>query len=222
MAVEPEIANPAAVYSSRHVTTSLSNHTYSELVLRPWGDTWAKPPDESALRDLGDAMADINGYWSINSIELYPTTGTADDWAYAAYGTYAYTFELGQGFHPSYAGYIPALYARNRDAFLLCAEAAADAANHGIIRGEIDEPATITLRKTWYTPFYFSSGMEESRTASLSIGPGPFEWHVNPSTRPVVENPEAYGVEIASATGFRTFDLVVGRGQVVDLGSVAL
>jgi len=63
-------------------------HSYSQLVLRPWGWTSADSPDEAVLKAAGDKYAaDIRAtsnrvYTSQKSIQLYVTTGTASDWFY--------------------------------------------------------------------------------------------------------------------------------------------
>ena len=43
-----------------------------------------KAPDEDALKELGDAMADATGYTSQYGYQLYDTSGTTEDWNYAA------------------------------------------------------------------------------------------------------------------------------------------
>jgi len=63
-------------------------HSYSQLVLRPYGWTSTNSPDETILKRLGDNYAaDIFrssgfNYTSQKSIQLYVTTGTASDWYY--------------------------------------------------------------------------------------------------------------------------------------------
>ena len=83
----------------------ISNHTFSNLVLRPNGvhpDTIGQDgrpvgdaPDEEGLKRLGAAMTAANGYANIHGWELYDTTGTTEDWSYNATGGYGYTFEIG-------------------------------------------------------------------------------------------------------------------------------
>ena len=91
--------------SSRQVTTLITNHTFSNLVLRPPGlASQGLAPDEPALKALGDSMAVENGYTSQYGWQLYDTTGTTEDWSYAATGGFGYTFEIGDlGFHPPFA-----------------------------------------------------------------------------------------------------------------------
>ncbi len=127
---EPESRNVAALLRERQPVALNSNHTYTGLVLRPWGHTGGDgrfTPDEDIMRDLGAAMCEHNGYENWHSIDLYATTGTTVDWGYAALGALSYTFEIGfDNFHPPYAGDDGALhhYRLNREAFILLGETA--------------------------------------------------------------------------------------------------
>ncbi len=84
-------------------------HSYSDLVLWPWGHTADPAPNQAALAQLGQRMAAFNGYTPWQAIGLYPTSGTTDDWSYAELGIASYTFEIGPsfgicgGFFPDYS-----------------------------------------------------------------------------------------------------------------------
>jgi hypothetical protein len=127
---EPEIRNVAGLLRERQPIAVNSNHTYTGLVLRPWGFSGGAArysPDEDLMRDLGQKMSDANGYRNIHSFDLYVTTGTMTDWAYAALGSLSYCFEIGfSNFHPDYAGGDGPLhhYGLNREGFLLLGESA--------------------------------------------------------------------------------------------------
>jgi murein tripeptide amidase MpaA len=83
-------------------------HSYSQLVLRPYGWTSANSPDEAVFKTVGDRYRDDirastgRVYTSQKSIELYVTTGSASDWFYGTdafagnqgYRVYSYTIEL--------------------------------------------------------------------------------------------------------------------------------
>ena len=78
------------------MTTLITNHTFSGLVLRPPGlAAQGTPVDEPIYKALGDTMAAENGYASQYGYELYDTTGTTEDWSYYATGGLGYTFEIG-------------------------------------------------------------------------------------------------------------------------------
>ncbi|MCL1039606.1 PKD domain-containing protein [Shewanella submarina] len=73
-------------------------HSYSELVLWPWGDVDTPAPNGTALQTLGRKLARFNGYTPIQSVGLYPTDGTSDDISYGELGIAHFTFELGTAF----------------------------------------------------------------------------------------------------------------------------
>jgi Zinc carboxypeptidase len=119
---EQESKNVAHVLKTHHVTAMITNHTSGDLLLWAWGDTRDDAPDNDLLEGLGRAMAVYNGYRPQKSIDLYVTTGTTSDYAYGALGSIGYTFEhAGSSFHPPYPTTVPAMYAKNREAFILLA-----------------------------------------------------------------------------------------------------
>ena len=73
-------------------------HSYSELVLWPWGSTSQVAPNGTALQTLGRKFSYFNGYYPQQSVGLYPTDGTSDNVSYGELGVAAYTFELGTSF----------------------------------------------------------------------------------------------------------------------------
>ena len=76
-------------------------HSYSQLVLWPWGDTTSLAPNSTALATLGRRMAFFNNYTPEQSVGLYATDGTTDDTMYGLLGTPSYTIELGVAFFES-------------------------------------------------------------------------------------------------------------------------
>jgi carboxypeptidase T len=96
------------------ISCSISWHTYSELVLYPWGYTTTHAPDYTILSQVASNMANLissesggGHYTPEQSDSLYPTTGDYLDWAYG-YGLYVlgrvnfcYTIEACQQFQPS-------------------------------------------------------------------------------------------------------------------------
>lgn len=77
-------------------------HSYSELVLFPWGWTSSPAPNTTALQTLGRKFGYYNGYQVCNGPTcLYGTSGTTDDYTYGKLGISSYTFEIGQNFFES-------------------------------------------------------------------------------------------------------------------------
>lgn len=106
-ASEPEtVASVNYFRASAPAIAAIDFHSYSQLILRPWGDTNVNCQDEAYLSTIGNAMRDIikkiSGmvYTSEKSIGLYPTSGTASDFFYAdkannkGYRSASYTIEL--------------------------------------------------------------------------------------------------------------------------------
>jgi Zinc carboxypeptidase len=208
----------------RQVTALLTVHNFASLVLRPPGlAAKGKAIDEDRLKQLGDEMAADTGYTSQYSWQLYDTSGTTEDWNYAAAGTYGYTIELGpadwQGgqFHVAYPQAVVEQWTGRksragkgmRAAMLTLAEAAANPADHAIIKGSAPAGSVLRLKRTFQTSTG-SSGKEcvvadptdvtggcygeqdgqkiNDFVESTTVVPasGQYDWHVGPSTRPFV------------------------------------
>ena len=127
--VVKNFVNSRVVGGRQQITVAIDFHTYSELILWPYGYTTTNTPADMTLDDwntmvtMGQAMAATNGYVPEQSSDLYITDGTIVDWEYGQHGILNYTFEMypvtsGQGgFYPP-DEVIPAQTARNRDAIL--------------------------------------------------------------------------------------------------------
>lgn len=78
-------------------------HSFGNTVLYPWGSTAEAAPNKTDLRNLGlkfGYYTNANGtpYDVYQSIGLYPTDGTTDDWGYGTLGIPSYTWEIGTDF----------------------------------------------------------------------------------------------------------------------------
>jgi len=80
--------------------STLTHHSYSELILWPWGHCAdCETPDHVQLQYHGQMMADMTQYANLQSSSLYPTSGDFCDWHYGVHGSYCYTSEIGTAFH---------------------------------------------------------------------------------------------------------------------------
>ncbi|MDH6464464.1 carboxypeptidase T [Micromonospora sp. A200] len=125
--------NSRVVGGTQQIKANIDFHTYSQLVLWPFGYTTANTPtgmsadQYSTFATIGQQMANTNGYTPEQSSDLYIADGTSIDWMWAAHGIWAYTFEMypgsatGGGFYPP-DEVIPAQTSRNREAVLLLSE----------------------------------------------------------------------------------------------------
>ena len=85
------------VNSHVNLKTLLSFHTYSELILYPWG--WTEKPvekeaDRKTFETMAKTMAKWNHYKAETSSGLYLVSGETTDWAYGTHGIFGFTFEL--------------------------------------------------------------------------------------------------------------------------------
>ncbi len=105
---EPELQAIRDLMAAHHFVAGITYHSYSELVLWPYGYTSnAVTPDAAAISQLGIAMANAipsiygSGHYTPEiSSQLYPAAGVTDDWAYGHHGIFCYTVELGTEFIP--------------------------------------------------------------------------------------------------------------------------
>jgi carboxypeptidase T len=132
----PEVRNVVNFVNSRvvggvqQIKTAIDFHTYSELVLWPFGFTYndtapgMTPQDNQVFSTLGRQMAQTNNYTPEQASDLYITDGTIDDWLWGVHKIYGYTFEM----YPASGGGLSGFYppdevisretSRNRNAVL--------------------------------------------------------------------------------------------------------
>lgn len=75
-------------------------HSYSQLVMWPWGNTSTDPlpPNGQNFRTFGRKLAYYNNYTPQQLWDLYVTDGTTVDFVYGELGVAAMAFELGTDF----------------------------------------------------------------------------------------------------------------------------
>jgi hypothetical protein len=123
------------IHGVQQIKVGIDFHSYSELVLWPFGYTTAgvttgmTADQNSTFVTLGQSMAAANGYTPEQDSTLYVTDGTIDDWLWGAQGIFDFTFEMypttawDGGFYPPDEA-ITAQTGRNRDAVLRLLDAA--------------------------------------------------------------------------------------------------
>jgi hypothetical protein len=126
--------NSRVVNGTQQIKVNIDFHTYSQLILWPFGYTTAatapglNADQELTFRTIGQQMAALNTYTPEQSSDLYITDGDSLDWMWATHNIFAYTFEMYPGSSGSGGGFyppdevIPAQTSRNRTASLLLAE----------------------------------------------------------------------------------------------------
>ncbi len=96
-----------------NIRTMLDIHSFTQLILWPWGYTPDLCPDNDLFQEHGFAMRDIIfGVHGLNYVAgptydtIYPVNGDSLDWAYAQLGLLAYSFELRPESGPFGSGFI--------------------------------------------------------------------------------------------------------------------
>ncbi|MEU6294456.1 M14 family metallopeptidase [Streptomyces erythrochromogenes] len=126
--VVSDFVRSRVVGGKQQIKAAIDFHTYSELVLWPFGYTYndtapgLTADDLAVYKKIGTSMAGSNGYTPEQSSDLYITDGTIDDWLWGNQKIFAYTFEMypesgGGGFYPP-DEVIDRETARNKDAVL--------------------------------------------------------------------------------------------------------
>ena len=223
---EPEPSNVRDVMMSRSVTGVITNHTVQASVLRAGG---GNAPDDKDLERIGGQMAKILKFRNSPTVG-YPTTGTTDDWSYAAFGAYGFTIEHGgSGFHCVYSECVGTPADRTMKAFDIMLGIAADTTYHSVLTGKVaGGNAKLTLSKTFKTPLSPGNPIgQEFVTEKLKISipterNGSFEWHVGPSDRPYEKKAESYTLTITAGGKTKTMKVHVERDQKVNLGTIKL
>ncbi|MEV4612617.1 M14 family zinc carboxypeptidase [Kitasatospora sp. NPDC049258] len=133
--VVADFVRSRVVGGKQQITAAIDFHTYSQLVLWPFGWTTANTAtgmtaDEyNTFATLGRSMAGTNGYTPEQSSDLYITDGAIDDWLWGVHRVFAYTFEMYPGPNGSSGFYPPDEVigretSRNREAVLRLVETA--------------------------------------------------------------------------------------------------
>jgi hypothetical protein len=138
----------------------LDIHSYGNLVLYPFGWTNQPAPNKDGLRQLGlkfgyfTQKVDGEAYDVQQSIGLYPTSGTTDDWVYQTFGSAAYTIEIGTDFFQDSDYFEKNVVPKILPAYLYAAKAArrpyqlSDGPDVTNVTADIGEDGKATLKVT--------------------------------------------------------------------------
>jgi carboxypeptidase T len=97
---EPESAALRDFAKREGFAVHVDFHAYGQLVLYPWSYTGAPAKDRDRFAAVGDRIASAlfaphgTRYTLMQSVELYPASGTMEDWMYGELGAQSFTIEL--------------------------------------------------------------------------------------------------------------------------------
>ena len=128
---EPETQNLRDFALQREFVLAVYLHSYSNLIIWPWGFRALYTQDEDAFAPMGDSMSSYNGYVAgPTATTIYSANGGSDDWYYGEQKTknkiMAFTIEIGNeddGFWP-FPLRIPTLVQENLGPLMFTARAA--------------------------------------------------------------------------------------------------
>ena len=151
---EPETQALMGLISSTRPVFSISYHSYSELVLYPFGCRGEKTVTHDLIASIGKKLGDILDYthgtpWEI----LYSVDGGDIDWMYAEYQVIPYVLELNsskEGFQPSYAKWRDKTVLKNRPAWQYLLDRLDQSGVRGILKdkdGNIVTNFTVKVEK---------------------------------------------------------------------------
>ncbi|MEO1576160.1 MAG: M14 family zinc carboxypeptidase, partial [Pseudomonadota bacterium] len=99
-------------------------HSFSELVIWPWGFTGTNAPNGNGMQTLGRRLAWFNGYRPDQAITLGFTDGTTDDFVYGDLGIASFTYELGTSFFQDCGTFENTIFPDNLPSLVYAAKAA--------------------------------------------------------------------------------------------------
>lgn len=91
--------------SHKNIKLSMSYHSFSNLILWPWGFTKQRI-NAPKLVEIGMKLGQMTGYKPEQASDLYICSGVSDDYLFGEFGIPAYTTEMGSwgdGFDPPYS-----------------------------------------------------------------------------------------------------------------------
>jgi hypothetical protein len=205
--------NSRVVGGVQQIKSHIDWHTYSQLVLWPYGYTTANTTptlnavNQSAFAALGQAMAATNGYTPEQASDLYIADGTIIDWMWATHGIFSYTIEMYPGPSGSGGGFYPpdeqivTQTTRNREAVLLFSEYA-DCVYRIINRQDLcgGSPGTTVYSDNFESATGWATNPLGTDTATTGL------WE-----RGVPQATNSSGAKQLSTTVSGTNDLVTGR-----------
>jgi PKD repeat protein len=180
----------------------LDIHSFSQLMLWPWGHTSSPAPNATALQTLGRKMAYFNGYTPQQSIGLYATDGTSDDVSYGELGIPAYTYELGTKFFQDCNTFENTILPDNLKALIYAAKVVrapyilpagpevTDVTLNGLVSLNVDAGATVELKGSVSDDRYQNSNGEEPSQAISNV-----EYYIDQA--PWDEGAQAHEMQVA-------------------------
>ncbi len=197
----PEMYDPAPADTAGLLITL---HSFSNLVLWPWGHVYSDAPNKADLQAIGDKLATFNGYRSCQAAAydcLYASAGASDDWAYGELGIPAFTFEMGDQFMPPYGALDAIQWPANGPALLYAATIARTPYQtvHGPDARDVIVAGPGPLRAVWATLDATNNGGQPIAAAEYTLDVPP--WREEAQAVPLAANDGAFDAAVERVLG---------------------
>jgi carboxypeptidase T len=106
--------------SHKNIKIMMSYHSFSNLILWPWGWSNSPTPDADKLSTIGKKLAAPGKYTPEQASDLYVASGITDDFTYGQLGMLSFTTEIGtwnDHFDPPYSR-VDKFWGENKDGAL--------------------------------------------------------------------------------------------------------
>jgi len=150
---EPETKALMGLVEKIRPVFNISYHSYSELVLYPYGCEGQKTETHEIISTIGKKMAELLDYtpgtpWEV----LYGVDGGDVDWMYAVYQVIPFVIEVNssrEGFQPSYSRWRDQTVERNRVGWRYLMQRLEGSSVRGVVqeRAELNAAQTILVEK---------------------------------------------------------------------------
>jgi hypothetical protein len=191
---EPETQAIRDFCNAHQFKFAVNYHTYSNLIVYPWGYLGKNCDDSLAYREFSSELTKYNAYKYGTDLETvgYSTTGSSDDWMYGDVISkpliFAMTPEVGNstdGFWPALNRILPLCeesnymnitvaefllkYAKLRDVTPRLSNTMTNSIKYTITRLGLENPATFNVSITALSPFVSVTGAPKTYSA-LTLG----------------------------------------------------
>lgn len=176
-ASEPETQAMMSFVSSIKPVFNISYHSYSEIVIYPFGCRPQRTPSEEAVETVGKELAKKIDYKPGTAWELlYNADGGDIDWMYKEQQVIPYVIEVNStwaGFHPGYKQWRDKTVLRNRPAWMHLLGRIQGAGLHGVVENK--EFSTIKISKAGTNTVFQSYKINPDGTYFVILNPGKYD-----------------------------------------------
>lgn len=191
-ASEPETQAMMNLVASIKPVLNISYHSYSEIVIYPYGCRPNRTPAEEAVEEIGAEIGKLLDYKPGTAWELlYNADGGDIDWMYTAHQVIPFVIEVNstwQGFQPSYAKWRDKTVERNRPGWMHILRRLEGPSLQGVVSNKALKE--IKISKAGDTKVIQTYKVNPDGTFFIMLKPGSYDVSVEGAERKVFTNLE--------------------------------